>query len=172
MVAALASPSNTCCIPTVGLCSKVWTVVLVEAWQRYGTSNRGPVIHFIHSSGQEQRGIATRGPRSGCPWRRGPVYLEPVGALAQLSLGPLGLPSSGQELLQLSLHLLPSVLGLGPCLLQTLQLTRHVFVVTLQVLDELLQVAFELMQREVVLRGATMAGGGRPGGLTLLACSS
>lgn len=75
------------------------------------------------------------------------VHLEPVGALAQLCLGLLGLSSSGHELLQLSLAFLPSVFGLGLGLLQTLHLSGQLFVVTLQILQVLLQVAFELGER-------------------------
>lgn len=105
-------------------------------------------------------------------------YLEPVGAFAQLCLGPLDLSSSGQQLLQLRLHLLPSVFRFGPRLLQTLHLTRQVFVVTLQILDAFFQVAFELMQKRQAVRFFRRAPRCKlqmelsGDGLTLLACSS
>lgn len=75
------------------------------------------------------------------------LHLESVRALAQLSLVLLCLSGSGQELLQLSLHFLPSVFGLGLCLLETLHLSAQLSVVTLQILEVLLQVSFELGQK-------------------------
>lgn len=100
------------------------------------------------------------------------VHLEPVRALAQLCLGLLGLSSSGRQLLQLSLASLPPVLGLGLGLLQTLHLGGQLFVVTLQVLQVLLQVAFELGERGGERRSPLEFLFSMEEELTLLACSS
>lgn len=104
----------------------------------------GDVVQFHLTQERKERRVR----RSGGQLAGGAVglHLEPVRALAQLCLGLLCLSSSGQELLQLSLPFLPSVLGFGLCLLQAPDLSAQLFVVTLQILEVLLQVAFELGQ--------------------------